>query len=191
MDNKDDPDDFITRADFIEDFVEGLENFLKGLGRGGYTLGNNKGHFKHSFARWWFAMTRAARTGQFVSYEGHRPYHRNHPYDYTKFMDLCDSAVFDPFVRRYTVYGFCDDETSEGEMTRQELKMFLYYNIDMRNSPAREEIDKILREEEEEKREREEDINRSSYSGSGKRWGVADYDVSELGVYRGDRIMGP
>ena len=163
---------------FIEDFVEQLEIFLH---LHDYTLGTNKVKFKRKLAHWWFYIELAASRLQTVEYTK-GPLHRNHMYDYTKFMDTFDAEVFDEFIEKYTIVGFCDDSCS-GEITRQELKIFIYYNIDMANSPAREEIDERLREEAENQKAMADAI-KNPYKVN--RW---DYDVSELGTYRGDRVM--
>jgi len=164
---------------FIEDFVEELEKFLTPHD---YTLGANKGKFKRALAHWWFYMELAAKSSKFVQYTK-GPLHRNHIYDYAKFMDTFDTEIFEKFIEKYTISGFCDDSSESGKMTCQELKTFIYYNIDMANSPAREEIDERLREEEEIRRAMA-DAVKNPYKNN--RW---DYDVSELGSYRGDRVM--
>jgi hypothetical protein len=170
-----------NRSWFIEDFVRyGLEPFLL---ENSYTLDKNLKKFPRKLALLWFYMEKAYLTNKIVSYG--KPKHRDHNYDRDKFFHIFDSDIFNNFLDKWAIEGFLD-ASSLGSKINSEIKWFIYCWIDLDSSPAREEIDKILNEEAEERKYREKILKVGVNAYHNNRH---DYDVSELGYFRGDRIM--
>ena len=170
-----------NRSWFIEDFVrDGLQPFLL---ENSYTLDKNLKKFPKKLALLWFYMEKAYLMNKIVSYG--KPNHRNHTYDREKFFHIFDSDVFNNFLDKWAIEGFLDG-SSLGSKINSEIKWFIYCWIDLESSPAREEIDKILNEEAEERKYREKILKVGVNAYHNNRH---DYDVSELGYFRGDRIM--
>jgi hypothetical protein len=170
-----------NRSWFIEDFVRyGLEPFLL---ENSYTLDKNLKKFPRKLALLWFYMEKANLTTKIVSYG--KPKHRDHTYDRDKFFHIFDSDIFNNFLDKWAIEGFLDT-SSLGSKINSEIKWFIYCWIDLDSSPAREEIDKILNEEAEERKYREKILKVGVNAFHNNRH---DYDVSELGYFRGDRIM--
>ena len=168
------------RCDYISEFVTmGIEPFLK---RYKYTLGRNIKGFKNKLSLFWFFMVEAARTGKYVMYT--KPNHRNHKYDSAKFFDVFDNEIFPEFLDDWAIEGFLDD-SEVGSKMAAEIKYFIYTWIDLDASPAREEIDEILREEDERKRLFER-IKKEGYGFlQNKNY---EYEQADLGTYRGNRV---
>ena len=168
------------RCDYISEFVTaGIEPFLK---RHQYTLGRNIKRFKNKLSMFWFFMTEAVRRGKYLQYE--KPTHRNHKYDSAKFFDVFDNEIFPEFLDDWMIEGFLDD-SEVGTKIAAEIKYFIYTWIDLDSSPAREEVDEILREEDERKRISER-IKKEGYGFlQNKNY---DYDAADLGTFRGDRV---
>lgn len=168
------------RYNYIEAFViSGIEPFLKSYG---YTLGKNISTFKRKLALFWFYMNEANRKSTYIKYAA--PRHRNHAYDSTKFFNIFDNELFPQLLDDWAIEGFLDDSDLGGKIYT-EIKYFIYTWIDLENSPAREEIDEILREEEERKRLLERIKKEGYHFLQNKNY---EYDVAELGTFRGDRV---
>jgi hypothetical protein len=170
-----------NRTYFIEDFVtNGLEPFLY---ENMYSLGKNLQIFKKKLAYFWFFMERGYSKNLEVSYG--KPNHRNHQYDLDKYLYIFDSDIYNNFLDKWALEGFLDN-SDIGSKINSEIKWFIYCWIDMESSPAHEEIDKILYEEAEERKIKEkiQKIGVIAYYSN-----KYDYDISELGYFRGDRIM--
>ena len=163
------------RVYFLEKFVSVLEIFLR---KNNYTLGKNGKIFKRKLAYWWFYMEKAIRYNKHLEYDG--PRHRNHPYDFSQFFNIFDTGYFNHFLDKWCIEGFCDD-SEMGAKISSEIKYFIYCWIDLASSPASEEVNQLLREEEEEKRYKEYILKQGPNRN--------EYDASDLGYYRGDRIM--
>jgi len=169
-----------NRSWFIEDFVRyGLEPFLL---ENSYTLDKNLKKFPRKLALLWFYMEKANLTNKIVSYG--KPKHRDHNYDRDKFFHIFDSDIFNNFLDKWAIEGFLDT-SSLGSKINSEIKWFVYCWIDLDSSPAREEIDKILNEEAEERKYREKILKVGVNAYHNNRH---DYDASELGYFRGDRV---
>jgi len=169
-----------NRSWFIEDFVRyGLEPFLL---ENFYTLDKNLKKFPRKLALLWFYMEKANLTNKIVSYG--KPKHRDHNYDRDKFFHIFDSDIFNNFLDKWAIEGFLD-ASSLGSKINSEIKWFVYCWIDLDSSPAREEIDKILNEEAEERKYREKILKVGVNAYHNNRH---DYDASELGYFRGDRV---
>jgi len=170
-----------NRSWFIEDFVRyGLEPFLL---ENSYTFGKNLNKFPRKLALLWFYIEKAYLTNKIVSYG--KPKHRNHNYDRDKFFHIFDSDVFNNFLDTWAIEGFLDN-SGIGSKINSEIKWFIYCWIDMESSPAREEIDKILNEEAEERKYREKILKAGGVNAYHNN--RHDYDASELGYFRGDRV---
>ena len=167
---------------FIEEFVE--DGIVPFLSENGFSLGENINMFKKKLAYWWFYQEQAYIHNTSINYA--KPSHRNHKYDLTKFFDTFDSENTDIFLRRWACQNFCDD-SSIGDIISSEIRYFIYCYIDMKSSPSIKEIDQILQEENDAMIYREKLI----------KMGIVhlvqptkhDYDASELGYFRGDRVM--
>jgi hypothetical protein len=171
-----------NRSWFINNFViYGLEPFLLAHS---YSLGKNLKNFPKKLALLWFYMEKAHLTTKTVSYEP--PTHRNHTYDRNKFFYIFDSNIYNKFLDKWAIEGFLDN-SGIGSQINSEIKWFIYCWIDLESSPAREEIDKILNEEAEERKYREKILKAGGLNAYHNN--RHDYDASELGYYRGDRIM--
>ena len=166
---------------FIEEFIkDGLEIFLL---ENGFSLGKNIDKFKKNFAYWWFLQEQAYKKNKYVSYP--IPLHRNHKYDLEKFFDTFDSENTDVFLQKWGCEGFCDD-SSIGDIISSEIKYFIYCYIDIVSCTSIREVDLILQEEEESRLYREKMIKMGGVHNNNARH---DYDASELGYFKGDRIM--
>jgi hypothetical protein len=166
------------RCDYIDNFImNGLAPFLK-LHK--YSLGKNLVRFKKNLAYWWYYTELGYKTHKVVVYN--KPQHRDHKYDKEKFFDTITSDIFNTFFKQWEIEGFLDD-SDVGRLTLHTIKYFIYTWIDLAASPAREEVDEILREEEEIRIMREK-IKKHGINSVHNRH---DYDTSELGYYRGNR----
>ena len=123
-------------------------------------------------------MEKAIISNKYLEYDG--PRHRNHPYDFSHFFHIFDTGYFNHFLEKWSIEGFCDD-SEMGAKISSEIKYFIYCWIDLNSSPASEEVNQLLREEEEEKRYKEYILKQGPNRN--------EYDASDLGYYRGDRIM--
>jgi hypothetical protein len=167
---------------FIEDFCSKLDSFLT---ERGYIFGRNEQIFRRKFAYFWYFSEIAYAKNLRVFYGN--PLHRNHDYDSLRFFDIISFDEFLQFTNENSIEGFCDN-SNFGERIRSELLYFIYHYIDIDKSPAHEEVHELLHQEEEDRKLRE-DMKKNPHKylngGSAK----YDYDVSELGYFRGDRIM--
>lgn len=171
------------RWEFIDVFCNTLEKFL---GDNGYRFGKNTGLFRRKFAYFWFFLEQAYWKNMYLQYD--KPLHRNHDYDHTRFFDVIDMEIFLGFTTDNAIEGFCDD-SDFGEHIRAELRYFIYCYIDLDNSPAHEEVHERLHQEAEE-RKLQEDMKKNPHKYIGGNGAPKhEYDVSELGYFRGDRIM--
>lgn len=167
-----------SRYALIEDFYDSLKVFLW---ENGYSFGKNEKIFKRKLLYFWFFIAKACRKNMSLRYDS--PSHRNHSYDFNKFCDTFDNEIFQPFLDSWSIEGFLDD-SDIGTKMYSEIKYFIYTWIDLEKSPASQEIDELLQEEAEAKRLAE----LAKKNGGLLQTNKYDYDVSELGYYRGDRI---
>lgn len=167
-----------SRYKLIQDFYNHLKVFLW---ENGYSFGKNENIFKKKLLYFWFFIEKASRKNMKITYI--TPLHRNHPYDFNKFCDTFDNETFQPFLDSWNIEGFLDD-SDIGTKMYSEIKYFIYTWIDLEKSSASEDIDTLLREEAEAKRLTELVKKHGILTQTNK----YDYDVSELGYYRGNRI---
>lgn len=173
-----------SRYEYIDIVSDHLEEFLKVYG---YTFGRHIDIFRRKLAYFWFFLETAYWKNKYVLYD--KPLHRDHEYDYVKFCHVISTDVFLEFTSNAAAEGFCDD-SEFGDHIRAELHSFVYHYIDLDKSPAHEDVHERLHQEEED-RKLQEDMKKNphkyiGFHGNGVKY---DYDVSELGYFRGDRIM--
>ena len=91
---------------------------------------------------------------------------------------MLDTSDFNSFLIENSTHEFCDDSPL-GLHIYHEIKTFIYNYIDIDASYATDEINTILQEIKDE-------IDRMKLLSKANQY---DYDQSELGYYKGNRIM--
>jgi hypothetical protein len=164
----------INRGIFIYQFVKlYLEPWLN---KNKYTLGKNLRQFPSKMLHWWFFQNKEFNLKK--PFTSITPKHRNLPLDFDSFFYMVDNEDFNRFLEANSTYEFCDDSPL-GLYIYHRIKYFVYCYIDIDLSPASIEINTILQEIKDEN-ERRKLLIKGQYH---------EYDQSELGYYKGNRIM--
>jgi hypothetical protein len=162
------------RGTFINQFVKlYLEPWLV---KNKYTLGKNLKQFPNIMLHWWFFQKKEFNLKKPRSKLNIK--HRNLPLDYDTFFHMLDNSDFNEFLISTSTYEFCDNSPL-GLHIYHEIKPFIYNYLDIDASLATEEINAILQEIKDE-------IDRMKLLTKTNQY---DYDQSDLGYYKGNRIM--
>ena len=162
------------RGTFINEFIKQyLEPWLV---KNNYTLGKNLKRFPNIMLHWWFFQRKEFNLKKPRSKLIMK--HRNHPLDYDTFFNMLDTSDFNSFLIENSTHEFCDDSPL-GLHIYHQIKTFIYNYIDIDASYATDEINTILQEIKDE-------IDRMKLLSKANQY---DYDQSELGYYKGNRIM--
>jgi hypothetical protein len=169
----------ITRGAFIYQFVKlYLEPWLN---KNKYTLGKNLKEFPSKLLHWWFFQKKEFNLKK--PFTSITPKHRNLLLDFDTFFFTLDISNFNEFLEANSTYEFCDDSPF-GLYIYHRIKRFVYCYIDIDLSPASIEINMMLQDIKDENERRKSILK-------GNHHHHHDYDQSELGYYKGNRIMSP